>query len=54
MLCPIGITPVSGGWPGRIDTGLACCFAAAARLGLRRRAALPLLAVAAALLCCDA
>ncbi|WP_435157478.1 hypothetical protein [Amycolatopsis sacchari] len=41
-------------WVG-FDVALACCFAAAAWLGLRRRrAAVPLLAATAALLCCDA
>jgi hypothetical protein len=40
-------------WVG-FDVALACCFAGAAWLGLRRRAAVPLLVAAAALLCCDA
>ena len=41
-------------WVG-FDTGLVCCFAAAAWLGWRRhRAAVPMLAATAALLCCDA
>ncbi len=41
-------------WVG-FDTGLACCFAAATWLGWRRhRAAVPMLAATAALLCCDA
>lgn len=41
-------------WVG-FDVVLVCCFAGAAWLGLRRhRAAVPLLAATAALLCCDA
>ncbi|HET6500709.1 MAG TPA: hypothetical protein VFG87_08085 [Amycolatopsis sp.] len=41
-------------WVG-FDVALLCCFAGAAWLGLhRRRAAVPLLAAIAALLCCDA
>ncbi|WP_236796233.1 winged helix-turn-helix domain-containing protein [Amycolatopsis sp. GM8] len=41
-------------WVG-FDIALLCCFAGAAWLGLRRRrAAVPLLAATAALLCCDA
>jgi hypothetical protein len=41
-------------WVG-FDVALLCCFASGAWLGLhRRRAAVPLLAATAALLCCDA
>ncbi|NKQ57559.1 hypothetical protein HFP15_32315 [Amycolatopsis sp. K13G38] len=41
-------------WVG-FDVALGCCFASAAWLGFRRRrAAVPLLAATAALLCCDA
>jgi hypothetical protein len=41
-------------WVG-FDVGLVCCFATAAWLGLRRRrAAVPMLAATAALLCADA
>ncbi|WP_370941992.1 hypothetical protein AB5J62_23060 [Amycolatopsis sp. cg5] len=41
-------------WVG-FDIALVCCFAVAAWLGLRRRrAAVPMLAATAALLCCDA
>src|SRR3954470_6764783 len=41
-------------WVG-FDVGLACCFAVATWLGVRRRrGAVPVLAATAALLCCDA